>query len=101
LSETKLDRWRLQHLLTAARDSRGQSVLAEGRGLEASNWQQFLAEVLASGGTAFIGLLLHWYHGSIDGERIQIRQRRIIRQTDVTPDLLMRLPEDELYVFTP
>ncbi len=99
-SETKLERWRLQHSLTAARNSRGQRVHSKGRSLEAGNWQQFITEVLASGSTAFIGLLLHWYHGSIDGERIQIQQRRIIRQTDVTPDLLLRLSEDELYVFT-
>ena len=100
-SETKIERWLLQHSLTTARDTRGQRVHAEGRALEAGSWQQFLNEVLASGGTAFVGLLLHWYHGSIDGERIQIRQRRVIRQTDTTPDLLMHLPEDELYVFTP
>lgn len=100
-SETKIERWLLQHSLATAHDTRRQRVQAEGSAHEASSWQQFIKEVLASGGTAFVGLLLHWYHGSIDGERIQIRQRRIIRQTDTTPDLLMRLPEDELYVFTP
>jgi DNA-binding transcriptional regulator YhcF (GntR family) len=99
-SDAKVERWLSQRTVTASRDARVRQVYAQSDALDAGDWQQFIAEVLASG-SAFIGLLLHWYSGTIDGERIQISRRHSITAADITPDFLTQLSEDELYVFTP
>ena len=99
-SDAKIERWLSQHAGTALRDARAQRVRAESTELEAEIWRQFLVQVLASG-SAFVGLLMHWYQGSYHREQIQILCRHSVRTSDITPDLLTHLYEDELYVFTP
>ncbi len=98
--ESKIERWRSQHSGNTTRDTRVQQQHSRGRALEADDWKRFLEEVLASNRAVYIGILLHWYRRSVDAERIQIQQRRSVAQPEITAELLMRLPEDELYVFS-
>jgi hypothetical protein len=99
-SGSKIERWLSQHAIAVSRDARVQRVYAESDALEAADWQEFLVQVLASG-SAFIGLLLHWYRGSYLREHIQISSRHCIPAAEITPHFLTQLSEDELYVFTP
>lgn len=65
-----------------------------------SCWVDFIGEILGSGRTSHLGLLLHMYSGSV-GSRIQLNGREIVRSTEVTGEMLGRMKEDVLYVFRP
>ena len=88
-SEAKIARWseqKAQHLakpLTAP---------------AATDWDELLKEMLKSGRTPFVALLLHWYDGPLEG-RIQLKGREAVKADDLTPEILGRMKEDVLYEF--
>ena len=88
-SEVKITRWK-EH--KAEHPSKPQTVF------DATDWEKLLKEMLSSRHTAFVGLLLHWYEGPIDG-RIQLKGRERIKMADLTADVLGRMREDVLYEF--
>jgi len=45
----------------------------------------------------YVGLLLHWYSGSVDGERIQINRRTKILLDEGLADALYHVEEDIVY----
>jgi hypothetical protein len=49
-------------------------------------------------GARSCGVLLHWYSGGIDSERIHI-ERRDFPVADMTTELLHSLPENTLFSF--
>ncbi|MEN9935383.1 MAG: hypothetical protein RLZZ387_1962 [Chloroflexota bacterium] len=61
--------------------------------MEATDWEDLLKDML--GHTSFVGLLLHWYSGSIDG-RIELQGRQPVK---VSAESLGRMQEDVLYEF--
>lgn len=99
-SEAKVGRWRLQvegDRVRRRREERGQA----GRGVpSAGQWVTLVREVLGSGATPRIGLLLHWYAGGVESERIQLKSQRQVPRSELTPELLMRMDEDVLYEFS-
>jgi len=44
-------------------------------------------------------VLLHWYHGGIASERIDISGREKVRLAELSPERLMKMKEDTLYEF--
>ena len=46
-----------------------------------------------------IGILKHWYHGTLEDENITLKETRRIQNRNITPDFLLNLEEDILYEF--
>ena len=86
-SEAKIERW-LQSTTPGAKD--------HGTGPTQGEWQAFIVDVLAAG-VPYVGLLVHWYRGSLSDEPIAIK-RRVAAQPTSLP-LADGLDEDMLYCF--
>jgi hypothetical protein len=96
-SEAKIERWLEQKEQTKERHRREDEAVAEGSGPELDRWIAFLNDLIASGPSPKVGLLLHWYHGSLEGERIDIKRRERVRLSEINPERLMKIEEDVLY----
>jgi hypothetical protein len=62
-------------------------------------WCDFIHAVLDAGAARSIGILLHFYSGRIDSERIPIAGRRSLNAVELTAGFLLELEEDVLYEF--
>jgi hypothetical protein len=96
-SGAKIQRWLEQKEQTSERQRREDEALAEAGGPELDRWIEFLDDLIRSGRSPKLGLLLHWYRGSVEGERIKIKRRESFRISEVKPELLMKIEEDVLY----
>jgi hypothetical protein len=91
-SEAKLARWKAQ------RTDHEQSVQRKAEREESTlPWLLLLDEMLQSGATPFVGLLLHFYAGSVAEEDVQISNREVLRRSALGPAKLGRTREDVLY----
>jgi len=97
-SEAKIKRWLEQKEQTQERHRREDEALAVS-GADSQRWLAFLNALLTRPATSKFGLLLHWYHTSVESERIRIQRRETVRLADVDEELLMRIEEDVLYEF--
>ncbi len=98
-SATKIARWLEQQASTESRAARVQRDHAHQRTPEADEWLQFVQAVLTSGGADSFGLLLHWYSGGLDSERIELSERQSIRSGALDTAFFLGLSEDVLYEF--
>lgn len=89
-SKTKIQRWLEQ---------KEQKKEKQSKSLQASQWINFITDVLKLGGIKRIGLLLHWYMKAVENEPIKLHSKNKIKLTNLTPSLLMKMNEDELYEF--
>ena len=96
-SEAKIQRWLEQKEQTKERHRREDEVLANGGGPEVDRWIEFLDDLIRCGPSSRFGLLLHWYGGSVEGERIKIKRRERVKLSELNPERLMRIEEDVLY----
>ncbi len=64
-----------------------------------NQWRTLILETLATSRTAYVGLLLHHYHGSINNEEIALRSREIVRANDLNEAKLAAMREDTIYEF--
>ena len=62
-------------------------------------WCDFIHAVLDAGAARSIGILLHFYRGGIDSERIKIGGRRTLPANVLTAQDLLQLEEDVLHEF--
>lgn len=98
-SEAKIDRWRDQTGQGRARREQESGAGAQ-RGLQDANqWIDLLRDLLNSGAGPRIGLLLHWYRGSVESERVALKGVRRVAISTLNPDQLMGIEEDVLYEF--
>ena len=98
-SEAKIQRWLEQKEQTRERHDREDKALAKGGDPELESWVGLFNSLLKSKLARKVSLLLHWYSGSIEGERIRIQRREKVRLSEVTSERLMRIEEDVLYEF--
>jgi hypothetical protein len=103
-SKSKIDRWLVQHDETVSRkDQRAKEreVMSREQGTpDVEWWLSILKEVIDSGKTTSVGLLIHWYSGRLESERIQIHERSETSIDDTSPELLLNMKHDTLYEFT-
>ena len=88
-SESKISRWKEQ---------KSQHLANPPKSADPTDWEHLLTEMLKSGKTPFVGILLHFYNGSIEG-RIELQGREVIKIKNLSPEALGRLEEDVLYEF--
>lgn len=62
-------------------------------------WGTFLTQVLSQGLATHVGLLLHWYSGNLQTERITLGKSEWINTDRITADSLASIKEDTLYRF--
>lgn len=94
-SEARISRWLKQkedQLASAAQ------TLPAGGSLGTEAWRALITDVLRSGNTPYVCLLLHWYSGPVSG-RIQLSGREVIDHQELTSERLARMREDVLYEF--
>jgi hypothetical protein len=96
-SEAKIKRWLEQKEQTKERHIREDEALAKGGAHELDRWIMLLKELIKVRQIPMIGFLLHWYHSSVEGERIKIQRRETFRLSEVTAERLMKIEEDVLY----
>jgi hypothetical protein len=96
-SEAKIKRWLEQKEQTKERHLREDEALAKGGDPELDRWIMLFEELINVRQIPKMGLLLHWYHGSVEGARIKIQRRERLRLSEVTPERLMKIEEDVLY----
>jgi hypothetical protein len=70
-SEAKIKRWLEQKEQTKERHIREDEALAKGGAHELDRWIMLLKELIKVRQIPMIGFLLHWYHSSVEGERIK------------------------------
>ncbi len=95
-SAAKVERWLQQKEQTA--QSKAQEKEQQGTPQVAS-WQDFLSDLLHSGCTPRVGLLLHWYKGRVDTERIDVTGWERVALPNLTKDRLLHMREDVIYTF--
>jgi hypothetical protein len=102
-SKTKIDRWLAQHDETRLKRERTaahhEQWAREQYTAGAEHWLTILREVLESGKTPSVGLLIHWYSGGLESERIEIQKRCQIRISDADLELMLHMQHDILYEF--
>ena len=67
---------------------------------EAEWWVAYLRAVLKSGEAEWFGLLLHWYRGDVEPERIHLADSMQVASAEVDAETILRLREDVFYRFT-
>lgn len=96
----RIGRWQAQTEQDPARRRREEQTAARGEAHDVAQWTDLLRELLDSGLTPRIGLLLHWYRGNLRSERISLNGIQRLAISALTPRQLMRIEEDTLYEFT-
>src|SRR5688572_22878627 len=92
-SEPKVARWLQQH----DEQQMTRSMQGDLRG-GVKDWVALLEDVLVSGRTASVGLLLHSYRGPL-GETIKLKDRKAVPLQAINALALGSIEEDVLYVF--
>jgi hypothetical protein len=92
-TQTKRDRWLEQR-----------GALIEGRESAARGdviaWHEYLKRVLRSAGRSPVGLMIHFYSGSGDDERLTVTRRPSLVLNAMPPSALQNLEPDVLYEFS-
>lgn len=66
---------------------------------QTQEWYDFIQLTIINGNIKRIGLLLHWYESGPTTEKITIRKQINIHISQIEPDYLTKIQEDNLYLF--
>jgi hypothetical protein len=94
-SEPKIETW----LKEWERKTRNIKTHAEQFPVSAERWVAFVIGTLNSGQVESVGLLLHWYSGALDTERIDLKRTEKFGARKVDEDVLLNIEQDVLYLF--
>jgi hypothetical protein len=92
-SAVKVEKWLEQKESTARKHAKP----IEEPAIE--HWATFLGRVLDSGAARRVGLLLHWYNGSLGDEEIILARQEKHKRKEITAEFLSLIEEDVLYEF--
>jgi hypothetical protein len=99
-SEAKIQRWREQKEQEQEKQERNHDARAAEATPGADRWVQFLTDVLRSGHTSRIGLLLHFYRRTVESERIDLLRQEPVPVQRLNAEHLLHLEEDVVYHYT-
>lgn len=97
-SESKIERWLEQKGQAEDKQEREQEVYVENATRRLEHWIRFLSDLLRSGHTSRVSLLLLW-NGLQDG-RISLEGEERVPLANLNADLLLRMKENVVYTFT-
>lgn len=102
-SKTKIDRWLAQHEETQLNRQRAaahrEQWYREQCNSDAERWLGIVSEMIESGKTSSVGLLIHWYSRRLESERIKLKKRCRTRIADASPEFMLNMEHDVLYEF--
>ena len=96
-SETKIKRWLTDREKTSEKDKIKYDRIVNGVHLDIANWIDYINKVFTETKTQHFGLLLHWYKGGLEDERIKLKDRIKVKLSELTPDTLLKMDEDVIY----
>jgi hypothetical protein len=103
-SRAKIDRWLAQRdANTRRRKSELHAVeqrVTEESVFHVERWLAILREMIQSGKTPSVGLLVHWYSRSLESEKVEIKKRCVTRLSEADSELMLHMEHDVLYEFT-
>jgi hypothetical protein len=62
-------------------------------------WIQFISEIINTGLSNNLGILLHWYSGTLETEKINIQNIVKIGLSEMNSSVILNAEEDVLYTF--
>ncbi len=98
-SDAKIQRWLEQRSQTDERDRRisdAKSISVAGRGPD--GWHGILRGLVCDLRLTYAGILLHWYSGGLETEKIEVKRRVTLPMDDKLTDALYRVEEDTFYI---
>lgn len=98
-SETKIARWLADREKSIEKDKVRYDQIVNGVQTDIENWLEYIHKLFAETTTNRFGLLLHWYASGPETERIKLKDRVIIKLSELTPDVLLGVEEDRVYEF--
>jgi len=96
-TDTKIKRWLTDRGKTIEKDKVKYDNIVNGVHKDIENWIQYINQLFNETKITHFGLLLHWYSGGVESERIKLKDRKKIRITDIKPDTLLKIEEDVVY----
>lgn len=96
-SQAKIERWQAEKEAASERSSLQR---ANSSGADLNSWCQFIKGFLVASEGKALGILLHWYSGSLDDEKIHIKSIEHLPLTEELEKNLLSIGEDELYLFS-
>ncbi len=98
-SDTKIERW-MEDKQRDRQQARSRNAnYVTNPPIDVVHWKEFIVGVLESKASRYLGLLVHWYNGSIETESINIVDRTWVIYTDVDCEYLLRASEDVIHTF--
>ena len=100
-SEAKIERWKQEVSHTIDRNKALRQEQFESRRPEAEVWLNFIRDAMAAANAPHLGIFLHFYNdGGMEDEKIRLSRSERLDLTDVSPDFLMDVEQDVLYLFS-
>ncbi len=97
-SQARIERWLKERRLANDKDKRGQAAGHESRLVFASDWIEFITDILTSNAASRLGLLVRSYTGSLS-ERVVLKGKLRASLEELTPTILLRMEDDTIYEF--
>ena len=100
-SEAKIQRWVEQDRRNREQDQRAR-IARESYALESGeivDWVALIREIMATGQSSSVGLLVHWYSTSPEQEAVDLRERVRLAADSITEEDLLRMRHDTVYEF--
>ena len=97
-TESQIDEWIKEKLQKKSPHTK-RSITENERQMDAERWSNFIHDILKT--VKRIGVLKHWYSGSLENEAVSIKRTERINLQDLNTSFLLNLEEDVLFEFFP
>ena len=94
--KARIKRWLVEKTLAADRALRARDREAESGAPELDRWIGVISKVLSMGYASRFGLLVHWYSGGMESERLQLGPTQSMPLSELSATTLLEMREDSL-----
>ena len=96
-SESKINRWTEDRKKDLEKKRKIYNNMASRQHTDVENWVAYIKKLFESTTINHFGLLLHWYKGGLENERIELKERKRLKVTEINEDILLKMNEDVIY----
>jgi len=96
-SSSKIERWKSDKLKSETKRREKNQMISNADYDELERWTAFLNEIFERNKINKFGLLLHWYSGGLNAERIKLKNKHRSKIKDISPAFFKHIEEDVLY----
>jgi len=97
-TEEQINQW-IKEKIENKRENLVRESIPKEKEIEIERWIEFLHKLLDNKLVKRVGILKHWYNKRLSNEEISIKNTYRTSIEDLTPNLLLKLEEDNLYEF--